>query len=183
MCVCDVSQSLCDTLVERKCEWSRRGSVKFPSEGFQLCFRRFRAGVSCGADRVMPWAELGDDRGPAAFPSPSPAVLCIIIHSSPRPQTPPSHHLSCRCHSDFERDLSSSCPPVRSTALMGKCCSETRGKNTFCFHAVAAGRFKSLSHTVYFTRSCYNGCGILSVTHSLGGLTKKTEVESIKQFT
>ena len=120
MCLCDVSQSLCDTLVERKCEWSRRGSVKFPSEGCQLCFRRFRAGVSCGADRVMPWAELGDDRGPAAFPSPSPAVLCIIIHSSPRPQTPPSHHLSCRCHSDFERDLSSSCPPVRSTALMGK---------------------------------------------------------------
>lgn len=45
-----------------------------------------------------------------------PAVLSIITHSGLRPQTPPSHHLSCFCHSHFCHDLSLSCLPVKSAA-------------------------------------------------------------------
>lgn len=99
--VCDVSQSLSDTRRGGKCDWSRPGGVKFPPRGSQLFSWCFGAEVSCGADRAMLWAQLGEDRGPAAFLSLLLAVLCIIIHSSLRPQTPPSHHLSCCCHSDF----------------------------------------------------------------------------------
>lgn len=116
-CVHDVPQPfLSDTLGERKCEWSRPGGVKFPLRAPSFAPGDFGAEVCCGADRAVLWAGLEDGRGPAASQSPPPGVLCIIIHSGPRPQTPPSHHLSCCCHSDFYRDLSLSRLPEKSTA-------------------------------------------------------------------
>lgn len=145
VCVCDVSQSLSDTFGERKCEWTRQGSVKFPPRA---------SSFAPGDSEAKFWGQternwgLSSERTQAQQPSQSllPAVLCIIIHSSRQPQTPSSHHLSCCCHSDFQSDLSLSCPPVKSTALMGKYRS-----------VMGAGeRFKSPAHTVYSAHMCYN---------------------------
>lgn len=95
------------------------GQCKVSSQGFQLCSWWFRGKVS---GQTEGYCGLSSEKTQAQQPSQSllPAVLCIIIHSSLQPQTPSSHHLSCCCHSDFESDLSLSCPPVKSTALMGK---------------------------------------------------------------
>lgn len=62
---CDVSQSQSDTLEERKCESSRPGSVKFPP---RVSSSGPGEEVSCGADRVMLWAELREDQGPGGLP-------------------------------------------------------------------------------------------------------------------
>lgn len=127
MCLCTrVCMMYPDLCLIKKVWLELAGLCKVFSEGFQLCFWWFRAEVYCRAYRAMLWDEFRENQGPAALLSMLLAALCIIIYLSLRPQTPPSHHLSCCCHSDLWRDLRLSYAPVKSAALMGKYCSEIR---------------------------------------------------------
>lgn len=131
LCVRAASRSLSDTSGEPKCEGTQRVSVKFPPR-----VRSFAPGDAewefWGQTERYCGLSSQSTQGPAALLATLPAVLCIIIHRSPQPQTPSSHHLSCCCHSDFKSDLSLSCPPAKSTTLMGKVSHSDTGGNVFC---------------------------------------------------
>ena len=102
------------------CRWLRG-----PREGVRGLLRAGRgAGVpatqvsfTVEGDRGELGARPGEEPGLTGLPflprpPPTPNPACIIIPHARRPQTPPSVHLSCGCHSDsqprFELILSAS---------------------------------------------------------------------------
>lgn len=90
-----------------KCERRQQAVEKFPLRAPSFAPSNSSQHYLSGETERCFWrsSEELETRQPQPFPSRLPAVWYIIIHLGLQPQTPPSHPLSCFCHSDVYRSL------------------------------------------------------------------------------